>query len=128
VRARTEPSAVEWRGGDPVGPQRSGRRPRRDRYGGEEFVAVLDGVSPARAIGIAEIRVAFERASIDIGTGTPIQVTVSAGCAQLDDDRDTSAGLAVADVWLSQAKRAGRNQVVGLWETSGPDVRWPSSL
>lgn len=37
-----------------------------------------------------------------------------AGCAQLGDDRNVSAGLSLADVWLSQAMRAGRNQVVGL--------------
>jgi diguanylate cyclase (GGDEF)-like protein/PAS domain S-box-containing protein len=85
------------------------------RYGGEEFVAVLEGVATADAVRIAEsIRATFEAAAIDIGTGTPIRVTVSAGCAQLGDDRDMSAGLSQADVWLSAAKRAGRNQVIGL--------------
>jgi diguanylate cyclase (GGDEF)-like protein/PAS domain S-box-containing protein len=85
------------------------------RFGGEEFVAVLEGVSPANAIAVAEtVRTAFEALSIDIGTGVPIKVTVSAGVAPLGDDRSISAGLAVADVWLSQAKRAGRNQIVGL--------------
>ena len=85
------------------------------RYGGEEFVAILDGATASDAVGIAEdIRSAFEAASVDIGTGTPIQATVSAGCAQLDTERNISAGISMADVWLSQAKRAGRNQVVGL--------------
>jgi diguanylate cyclase (GGDEF)-like protein/PAS domain S-box-containing protein len=85
------------------------------RYGGEEFVAVLQGATATEAIHIAEdIRVGFERASIDIGTGTPLRVTVSAGCAQVGEDGNASAALSVADVWLSQAKRAGRNQVVGL--------------
>jgi diguanylate cyclase (GGDEF)-like protein/PAS domain S-box-containing protein len=85
------------------------------RYGGEEFVAVLQGVTSAEAIQIAEdVRVAFERTSIDIGSGAPLRVTVSAGCAQLGDDVSASAGISLADVWLSQAKRAGRNQVVGL--------------
>lgn len=85
------------------------------RYGGEEFVAVLEGAASSDAIRIAEdIRASFARESIDIGTGTPIRVTVSAGCAQLGDDWSTSAGLSQADVWLSQAKRAGRNQVIGL--------------
>ena len=82
------------------------------RYGGEEFVAVLEGVATADAVRIAEdVRATFEGAAIDIGTGTPIRVTVSAGCAQLGEDRDMSAGLSQADVWLSAAKRAGRNQV-----------------
>ena len=85
------------------------------RYGGEEFVAILEGATSADAVRIAEdIRASLERASIDIGTDSPIRVTVSAGCAQLSDDGDVSAGLSVADVWLAQAKRGGRNQVVGL--------------
>jgi len=85
------------------------------RYGGEEFVAVLEGATAARAIQIAEsVRAALEATSIDVGTEAPLRVTVSAGCAQLGEDRSASAGLSLADVWLSQAKRAGRNQVVGL--------------
>lgn len=85
------------------------------RYGGEEFVAILEGATSADAVRIAEdIRATLEQVSIDIGADTRIQVTVSAGCAQLDDERSVSAGLSVADVWLAQAKRGGRNQVVGL--------------
>jgi diguanylate cyclase (GGDEF)-like protein/PAS domain S-box-containing protein len=85
------------------------------RYGGEEFVAVLQGVSSVNAIQIAEsVRAALEAVSIDIGAGRSLRVTVSAGCAPLGVDGSISGGLAVADVWLSQAKRAGRNQVVGL--------------
>ena len=85
------------------------------RYGGEEFVAVLEGVASVDATRIAEdVRATLEHSSIDVGTGTPIHVTVSAGCAELGEDRSTSAGLSQADVWLSQAKRAGRNQVIGL--------------
>lgn len=85
------------------------------RYGGEEFVAVLEGVASEMAIEIAEgIRVAFEAAPIGIGTAAPIHVTVSAGCSQLNASGDLSAALSEADVWLSQAKRSGRNQVIGL--------------
>ncbi len=85
------------------------------RYGGEEFVAVLEGVTSNVAIGIAEgIRDAFEHLPIDVGTDSPIRVTVSGGCSQLGADGDVSAALSQADVWLSQAKRAGRNQVIGL--------------
>ncbi len=85
------------------------------RYGGEEFVAVLEDVTSDMAIEIAEeVRVAFQQAPIDIGTDAPIRVTVSAGCSQLDADGQVSSALTRADVWLSQAKRAGRNQVVGL--------------
>jgi diguanylate cyclase (GGDEF)-like protein len=85
------------------------------RYGGEEFVAIREGATSAEALLIAEdIRSALERASIDVGSGAPISVTVSAGCTELGEERDVSAGMSVADVWLARAKRAGRNQVVGL--------------
>jgi diguanylate cyclase (GGDEF)-like protein/PAS domain S-box-containing protein len=84
------------------------------RYGGEEFVAVLTGASSTDALRIAEsVRARLEAATIECPSG-PLRVTVSAGVAQLGDDRSVSAGLALADVWLAQAKRAGRNQVVGL--------------
>ena len=85
------------------------------RYGGEEFVAVLEGVTSDMAIRMAEgIRDAFGQLSIDVGTEAPLRVTVSGGCSQLGADGDVLAALSRADVWLSQAKRAGRNQVVGL--------------
>ncbi|MBA2381340.1 MAG: GGDEF domain-containing protein [Chloroflexi bacterium] len=85
------------------------------RYGGEEFVAILVGSTSADAVRIAEgIRAEFEALAIDAGTDGPLRVTVSAGCAQVGDDRSTTAALTLADLWLSQAKRAGRNQVIGL--------------
>jgi diguanylate cyclase (GGDEF)-like protein len=85
------------------------------RYGGEEFVAVLANVNAAQATAIAEeLRATYEATAIDIGTATPMRGTVSAGCAQLGEDGDAMAALAEADVWLAQAKRGGRNQVVGL--------------
>lgn len=85
------------------------------RYGGEEFVAVLEGASISKAIAIAEaIRASFEQARIAVGEAAPLSVTVSAGCAQVGDDGRALEALSVADVWLSQAKRAGRNQVIGL--------------
>jgi diguanylate cyclase (GGDEF)-like protein/PAS domain S-box-containing protein len=84
------------------------------RYGGEEFVAVLQGARSADATRIAEsVRTGLEAKAIDIGNGNSIRVSVSAGCTELDDEDTIAAGLAVADVWLSQAKRAGRNQVLG---------------
>ncbi len=85
------------------------------RYGGEEFVAVLEGATSADAFRIADaIRAEFDGAAIEVGGDEPIHVTVSAGCAQLDDQWDPLAALAQADMWLSQAKRAGRNLVIGL--------------
>lgn len=85
------------------------------RYGGEEFVAILEGATSADAVRIADgIRVEFEAVSIEAGTEDPLRVTVSAGCAQVGVEMDTATALTLADVWLSQAKRAGRNQVIGL--------------
>ncbi len=85
------------------------------RYGGEEFVALVEGARAGDAVRIAEdVRAALEAASIDIGTDEPVRVTVSAGCAELDGERRIGPALSVADVWLSQAKRSGRNQVIGL--------------
>ena len=79
------------------------------------FVTVLEGATALEPLRIAEdIRAAFEAKPTDVGADEPLAVTVSAGCAQLGSDRKVSAGLAMADVWLAQAKRAGRNQVVGL--------------
>jgi len=84
------------------------------RYGGEEFVVVLMGATSADATQIAEsVRERLEATTIETPSG-PLQVTVSAGIAQLGEDRLISTGLTLADVWLAQAKRAGRNQVVGL--------------
>jgi two-component system cell cycle response regulator len=45
--------------------------------------------------------------------GTPLTVTVSAGCAELGDAESTGEQLLrTADVALFMAKRAGRNRVV----------------
>ena len=85
------------------------------RYGGEEFVAVLEGATSADAARLADgVRATFEKLSVPSGTGEPLRATVSAGCAQLDGDGGVLAALTLADVWLAQAKRAGRNQVIGL--------------
>lgn len=78
-------------------------------------MVILEGTTSSSALAVAEeIRATFEDTAIDIGGEAPIHVTVSAGCAQFGPDRSASAALSRADVWLSQAKRAGRNQVVGL--------------
>jgi diguanylate cyclase (GGDEF)-like protein len=84
------------------------------RYGGEEFVVILDGANRDEAVRLAdEIRLAFRQASIDAAdSGLPI-TTVSAGCASLDKT-ETSGSVLIerADVGLSMAKSAGRDQVV----------------
>jgi diguanylate cyclase (GGDEF)-like protein len=84
------------------------------RYGGEEFVIVLDGADRDQAVSVAEeIRARLGSRTIPAEDGAPLRLTVSAGCAALDDDEPTGeAMLRTADVALSMAKRGGRDRVV----------------
>ena len=84
------------------------------RYGGEEFVALLDGADRDQAVRVAEeIRSHLASRTIAAEDGAPLRLTVSAGCAALDDAAPTSESLLrTADVALSMAKRGGRDRVV----------------
>ena len=84
------------------------------RFGGEEFVAVLDGSTLEDAVRIAdEVRVSFREAGLVDDEGRPVRCTVSAGCATLDGDEPSAEGLLrAADVALFIAKRSGRDRVV----------------
>lgn len=84
------------------------------RFGGEEFVAILEGSSLEDALQVAEeVRHSFEQRTIIGPAGEELHATVSAGCAVVSDEEPTrEALLRGADVGLFMAKRAGRNQVV----------------
>ena len=84
------------------------------RFGGEEFVVVMDGADRDDAVHVAEeIRSRLAARTIPAEDGAPLRLTVSAGCAALDDAEPTSqALLRTADVALSMAKRGGRDRVV----------------
>jgi diguanylate cyclase (GGDEF)-like protein len=84
------------------------------RYGGEEFVVVLDGADRDHAVRVAEeIRSRLAARTIPAEDGAPLRLTVSAGCAALDDEEPSGeALLRTADVALSMAKRGGRDRVV----------------
>jgi len=84
------------------------------RFGGEEFLAVLDGASLEEAQRVAEeIRRELESITIPGSNGEQLHATVSAGCASLGPNvASLEALLEVADVGLQMAKRGGRNQVV----------------
>jgi diguanylate cyclase (GGDEF)-like protein len=84
------------------------------RFGGEEFVAILDGATADEAHRVAdEIRRELEATRVAGADGESLRATVSAGCASLGPAVATlEALLEVADVGLQMAKRGGRNQVV----------------
>ncbi len=91
------------------------------RFGGEEFAVLLPHTKALDAYGIAErIREHLAHTPLDVVDSPgqhPVQVTVSAGVAALGTNWNTRTGgqftdlLAAADRALYQAKRAGRNQV-----------------
>lgn len=98
------------------------------RFGGEEFALLLPHTKAVDAYGIAErIREHIAATPIDIdsvpGAG-PVRVTVSVGVAALGAHWDASTGnqltdlLAAADRALYQAKRAGRDQVCVVTDTT----------
>jgi diguanylate cyclase (GGDEF)-like protein len=81
------------------------------RYGGDEYLALLPGVSAPDALAMAEsMRVRCSELEADTRDG-PIQVTVSAGVATLvGDEIDAGELLEVADLALYRAKESGRNR------------------
>ncbi len=84
------------------------------RFGGEEFLVVLDGAGRDEAVRIAnEVRTSFETLRFAAPDGQTLKATVSAGCAGLGDGSVTAETLlSIADVGLAMAKQAGRNRVV----------------
>ena len=83
------------------------------RFGGEEFVVIVPGLSRAAAHTLGE-RIRRDVAShMDADAGTPL-VTVSIGLATCAEDASDYDGLfECADRRLYLAKSAGRNRVIG---------------
>lgn len=87
------------------------------RWGGEEFLLILPGLSLGREEGrrrAEDLQRCVARQPFDIGSGTPLPVTCSAGvsaaCAGTDETLKTIIGR--ADAALYDAKNAGRNRTV----------------
>jgi diguanylate cyclase (GGDEF)-like protein len=82
------------------------------RVGGEEFLALLPGAALAAAAEAAErVRARLAEAPVVAGA-LSLAVTVSLGCAALEDgDAGGAALVARADARLYAAKRGGRNRV-----------------
>ncbi|HEY5282735.1 MAG TPA: GGDEF domain-containing protein [Polyangia bacterium] len=85
------------------------------RYGGEEFVLLLPNTDgPGAAVVAERLRRRVAEAVHEIGSGSVLRVTVSAGHATLRPDCGATAKmlLSCADGALYTAKRGGRNKVV----------------
>ena len=81
------------------------------RYGGEEFLAVVDRDLAAHAADLAEaVRQLTERSPLDLD-GVRILLTVSAGHARIEAAGGSAEALAAADRALYRAKESGRNRV-----------------
>lgn len=91
------------------------------RYGGEEFLIILQDAEGNMADRVAEnIREAVEKLKIPVG-GTTLQKTISIGVSDFPSDSDTFwQAVKYADVALYRAKETGRNRVVRfaaeMWE------------
>ncbi|RYV49817.1 histidine kinase N-terminal 7TM domain-containing diguanylate cyclase [Pengzhenrongella frigida] len=82
------------------------------RFGGEEFVLLLHGVSADAAADRAELlRARCARLRVPTGDG-PVGITISAGIAQWPDGGGPDELLRLADGALYEAKAAGRDVVV----------------
>ena len=86
------------------------------RYGGEEFVILYPGASKALAYRLAQgLRRAVESHPFAGGELQPLgAVTISGGVASYPQDAPTEVELIrAADHALYQAKKAGRNRIIG---------------
>lgn len=82
------------------------------RWGGEEFIVVLDGAPGREPAAVAEALRATLAAAPVVFEGAAIPVTVSIGLATAFAGDGLDALLADADAALYRAKHAGRNRVV----------------
>ena len=84
------------------------------RYGGEEFLMLLQNVDKGSAVAVAEkIRDRVEQHAFVLPGGGTLHKTISLGVAEFPDDAQTMyKAIKFADVALYQAKETGRNKVV----------------
>lgn len=96
------------------------------RYGGEEFLMLLQETDADTAVAVAEkIRATVEDLKVQVSGGL-LQKTISIGIADFPSDSDTFwQAVKFADVALYHAKETGRNRVVRfvpeLWEGGKKD-------
>ncbi|MCF6309059.1 MAG: GGDEF domain-containing protein [Sulfurimonas sp.] len=84
------------------------------RYGGEEFVVMLNNATDEGTMKIAKnIHSAFGALSFDVGNSETLKKTISIGIAKFPTDGDTIwKCIKYADTALYEAKNTGRNKIV----------------
>ena len=93
------------------------------RFGGEEFLVLLENVSLAEAQALGEaMRVMVQGGAIPRGPTTEAVVTVSIGVAASPDPHMIADLIADADAALYDAKSNGRNQVSLKHKQAGPRI------
>lgn len=90
------------------------------RFGGEEFIALLEDTQLQDSLVIAErIRCAIQKQYIYVESNHAIRFTISIGVAELESHTQTLEDLIKqADIALYQAKKSGRNRI----EVYHPDM------
>jgi diguanylate cyclase (GGDEF)-like protein len=84
------------------------------RYGGEEFAVILPEIDHDRAMVMGEKVRKLVEAEDFVFEKTSMPATVSIGVATVDDSiSEATEMIKLADTNLYEAKRAGRNRVVG---------------
>ena len=82
------------------------------RWGGEEFILILEGVTLAEAAEVAErIRLAVVDSTCYFND-EELRVTMSFGCAQISAALAMEDNIKIADNRLYRAKKTGRNKVI----------------
>jgi len=92
------------------------------RFGGDEFVALLEEVKADEVAAIAErLRHSVDAFWLDHGDAS-LHATISIGVAMIDDSADPKTFISRADAALYAAKERGKNRVVTYPFAEGDDV------
>ena len=93
------------------------------RYGGEEFVAILDGANEAHAVQVAT-RLCRRVHRLEIMANEKMMLTISIGVALRRGGDDVESLVERADQAMYTAKLSGRNQVF-LYQAAKPPTATP---